>query len=825
VLLTWVSDEWRVGALGRDYVPMAPSTACLMILLSCGVFLRSRWPSIPATQRFGFVAVSSVGFMSLLVWAQFLLGFELPVERWLAPTTVRVGGIPIGRMSPLTATAFLSAAVAFLFELPPFGHRWLCRQVASLLALATLLISLVVLLSYAADAPLLYGSQTIPMAVVTAVSFALLSCGMLIAAGSDTWLLSLLGVESVVPYPSPSRRFARAPLAAFLFLLVAIGTAGFFYLKRQLSESRQAVQEQLSAIADLKVSQIAYWYRERTVDAEVIFNVPMIQAHARDLLAGSADARTRQDLLAWMESVQQLHGYRLLALYNAQGSPQLSVPSNVSVLNVWHDQDFQAALRAKGILKTDLHRHQDATQAERQRIHLSLSIPIGVKPEAAAPAEGVWLLEIDPYQFLFPLIRSWPTPSRTAETLLVQREGNDVVYLNELRHRPNMALAFRLPIDRQRRLPAAMAVVGQEGIVEGADYRDVPVLAALRGIPGTPWFMVAKVDQEEIYAPLRERARTTGILLFALVLTAALGVGRLESQRDAQWLRQLKAELETRVRERTAQLETANQELEAFAYSVSHDLRAPLRAIDGFSKMLLEDHAEQLDAQGRHYLERVHQSAERMGQLIADLLALSHITRSQMQWQEVDVSALARTIAAELQRTEPDRRVEFVIADGVVAHGDAGLLRAALENLVGNAWKFTSRHPTARVEFGVIAEERGSRGAGEQGGRRAEEHGGTGERERGGGARWHPNTLAPAAVFYVRDDGAGFDMAYADKLFGAFQRLHARDEFAGTGIGLATVARIIHRHGGRVWAEGAVERGATFHFTLGPPPTTSASFG
>ena len=225
-------------------------------------------------------------------------------------------------------------------------------------------------------------------------------------------------------------------------------------------------------------------------------------------------------------------------------------------------------------------------------------------------------------------------------------------------------------------------------------------------------------------------------------------------------------------------LEGANKELEAFSYSVSHDLRAPLRSIDGFSQILLEDHAQGFDEEARGYLARVRASSRRMALLIDDLLNLSRVTRSVLRHQTVDLSALAREIAAEIQKSRPDREARFVIAEGLVAFGDASLLRVALENLLGNAWKFTSKKEVATIEFGAAPYEGGD------------------------------------VAYYVRDDGAGFDPRYAEKLFGAFQRLHGAEDFEGTGIGLATVARIVHRHGGRVWAEGAVGEGATFFFTL-----------
>jgi PAS domain S-box-containing protein len=225
-------------------------------------------------------------------------------------------------------------------------------------------------------------------------------------------------------------------------------------------------------------------------------------------------------------------------------------------------------------------------------------------------------------------------------------------------------------------------------------------------------------------------------------------------------------------------LRKAFDELESFSYSVSHDLRAPLRSMDGFSDELLESYKDKLDDRGRDYLGRIRQSAQRMARLIDDLLNLSRLGRAPLLRERIDLSEMARKIGAELQRTEPHRQVQLDVAPGLTAHADPSLLRVVLENLLGNAWKYTAHHATAHIEVGV---------------------------ENRHGVR----------AYFVRDDGAGFDMAYQAKLFGAFQRLHANDRFPGTGIGLATVKRIIHRHGGEVFASGAVEKGAKFSFTIG----------
>ena len=243
-------------------------------------------------------------------------------------------------------------------------------------------------------------------------------------------------------------------------------------------------------------------------------------------------------------------------------------------------------------------------------------------------------------------------------------------------------------------------------------------------------------------------------------------------------LKQLNQSLEQRVTERTAELKAANLELEAFSYSASHDLRSPLRSINGFSQILLNRYGDKLDNSGKDYLQRLCKNATRMGQIIDDLLAFSRVTRSEINRTQVDLSRIARDISENLNLSQPERQVEWIIAPGIVANGDTSLLRIVLENLLNNAWKFTSNQTHSRIEFNVKLQEDGTR------------------------------------AYFVRDNGAGFDMAYANKLFQAFQRLHSNAEFPGNGIGLAIVQRIIYRHSGKVWAESRVSGGSTFYFTV-----------
>jgi PAS domain S-box-containing protein len=339
---------------------------------------------------------------------------------------------------------------------------------------------------------------------------------------------------------------------------------------------------------------------------------------------------------------------------------------------------------------------------------------------------------------------------------LTGRDAGDVV---------GQALAVLFPEDSRE---ASLRLI--EETLAGRHWQsvEIPILRADGGVRVVLW------SSANIYSADGE----------TLVATIAQGQDISARKQAEHGLREAERELaamnlglERRVLERTLELEAANRELEAFSYSVSHDLRAPLRALDGFSLALIEDYGEQLDDTAMDYLARVRGASQRMGQLIDDLLMLSQVTRREMDHERVDLSALARDTIADLREAQPERVVHTHVQDGLSADGDPALLRVVLQNLLVNAWKFTSRMPEAHVEVGV-------------------------------------EQCEGDAAYFVRDDGAGFDAAYVGKLFTPFQRLHGADEFPGTGIGLATVKRIVQRHGGTVWAVGAVDCGATFYFTL-----------
>jgi len=706
-------------------------------------------------------------------------------------------------------------------------------------------------------------------------------------------------------------------IVLFLIISIAIIIVGFWYYEAQKKRQLDEYGLQLSAITDLKNQQIRNWRQDRLANAHVISRNPWLYPALQALQGGAKPEIPSLGFRDWLGTFQKDYGYRDVYIFGARGALIFRMRADSAEdLPPGIQRAVNEALRSGMPFLTDI-----IFSVKPGLSSMFVLAPVRDATDVGRPV-GVIVCHIDPRDFLYPLIQTWPTPSESAESLLIRREGDEVLYLNELRHRKGTAGRLRFPLSKPR-LPAAAAALGREAIIQGIDYRSVPVLAATRTVPDSPWFLVAKVDLEEILMPLRSEGRILLLLCVALIGAAAGATGtlirreqirHLRLERNAQrerlkaeaasrmhedrysklfenmvegfaycrmlyegddprdfiylavnpafekqtglkdaagkpvsqvipgireadpglfeiygrvarsgiperfetevkslnlWfsvtvyspeyehfvavfdvittrkkaeaeILRLNAELEDRVRLRTAQLEEANRELGTFSYSVSHDLRAPLRIIDGFSQALLEDYKERIDPEGRDFLDRIRANAQFMGHLIDDMLKLARVSRTETSIEDVDLSALARQSAADIARAYPGRVVDLDIAEDLNVRSDPHLLRVVFDNLFDNAWKFTGRTSRPSVKFGAAESEHG-----------------------------------PA--YFVRDNGVGFDMAYVGKLFGAFQRLHAKEEFPGTGIGLATVQRIILRLGGRVWAEGGEGRGAAFFFTLNEP--------
>lgn len=1205
-LLSWAAGRWRLVAFGPDYVPMAPSTALTMLLLNVAVPLRSRFPGRPAAMRFALCAAAAVAAVGLSVLLQWRFGFELPFEEWLAPAAESVRQIPVGRMSPLTAASILLAAGALTLLSLPLRRRPLFDRCGGVLAHLTTLTGLYVLLGYFSGTPFLYGGRTIPMALWTALTL-LLTGLALPAAGEKGWEEFLHSCGWMCASAAPGRLDRRLP-AAFLVLTVAIGTAGLFYLRQQQAAARRAMRDELAAIAQLKTDQIVNWRTERLGDANLIKDTPFPAEAVERFLNDSSDQDVRGALLRWMTSLRDQNGYSRILLLDRDVRPRLTTREGEaagSALDPSVARLAAEALRTNRIVISDLHRSQ-TLQGIRMEWLVPVRVP-AVSPDSAAPIALI-LLEIDPHRFLYPLVQSWPLPSRTGETVLIRREGDQALFMNELRHRAGTALSLSVPLS-ERDSPAAVAVRGRWRVAEGVDYRGERVLGAFRPVPDSPWFLEAKVDQDEVYASLFSRALAVGGIVALMLVTMALGVSLVWRQRDAAFLgrelahererkalaerfahlmknandiilladgesrileandralesygysqeellgmslRELRApetagdfsqqadeldavdhllfetlhrrrdgsvfpvevsariveiggsrykmglvrditerrehereierlnrlyatlshvnqslvqagsreelfneicriavrfggfklawigrrnpksgeiepvacagepmalvgkirhgtedcpqqgcvcgaavhderlcvaddlrlaprmqpwlnefeeagirsaaafpirlngrvhgvltlyaaeagvfmekevqlleevaldisfgldrmesaaqlqvtlgrlatlvrtsplpiiltdpegavtlwnpaaervfgwteaevlgredpsfpseeadeasrlrerilggetlehremarrrkdgerihvsfsaaalqdtqkdpvgvmaimeditelkrvqdriltlneELEERVRERTVRLEEVNKELEAFSYSVSHDLRAPLRHVGGYVDLLVRRCGNELSEKGRHYLDNIAGSAQEMGRLIDDLLQFSRTGRMEMRQSRMGMNQALQEVLGPLRKERHGRNIEWVVATLPDVYGDYAMLRLVWANLLDNAVKYTRGTDPVRIEAGWREED-------------------------------------DEIVFYVRDNGVGFDMQYAGKLFGVFQRLHSAEEFEGTGIGLANVRRIIARHGGRTWAEGEPGRGAAFYFSV-----------
>ena len=566
-------------------------------------------------------------------------------------------------------------------------------------------------------------------------------------------------------------------LSVFFLFSLAISIAGFLFYNNQKKSLKQEKWDDLGAISDLKVSQIVNWRKERIEDGAIIFESPFIAPRIQRWFQDPETTGAMKELLGWMKSLQRLQqyqSYQSVLLLEPKGNMRLSVPEGEKLLDPFSKQLVLEAAQNKRVILSDLYR-DDISNV----IRLSLLVPILLQTGEKPVTVAVILLRIDPQLFLYPLIQTWPTSSHSSETLLIRREGEEVVFLNELRHRKNTALVLRSPVSRQD-LPAAMVARGQVGIAEGLDYRGVAVLAALRRIPDSPWFLVAKIDREEIYAPIRWESRLIAILSGVLVLVVGVSVGFLwrgqhlqEQRRSEREIRQLNDDL----KRRAVKLESVNKELEAFSYSASHDLRTPLLGINGVSGILLDKYSSNLEEKGKDYLRLIRKETQNMLQLIDGLMAFSRFERQEVKLSLIDMVELTRTVVDELKTMMPDQGLSVNIRTLPPARGDRTMIQQVFYNLLSNAFKFAKPKEAGIIEVGSI----------------------TGENEN---------------IYYVKDNGVGFDMQHAAKVFEVFQRLHSADKFEGSGIGLAIVQRIVERHGGRVWADGKVNEGATFYFTL-----------
>jgi len=542
-------------------------------------------------------------------------------------------------------------------------------------------------------------------------------------------------------------------------------------------------RDEIGAIARLKVGQITQWRSERLTFARVLFADPRSVSEVEDYLAGRATPADRARLERWLVTAATTDEAQGVCLFDKAGTRVFeSAPHEVGPVD---RAEVTEALRTGVTCLTDLYLDGEG------KSWIDLVVPVGAPGH---PAIGVALFPRDPNLFLYSLIQTWPTPSTSAESLLVRRDGRDVLYLNTLRHRKGTALRLRLPLNKAR-LPASEAVQGKTGVVEGIDYRGVPVLADLRGVPGTGWKLVSKVDLAEVLDPIRAIAWSTLLVVALLLLVSGLVFGYLRSRQGRAYLR-MRAEaeradkdhLEKTVRERTADLERLNEELRVateaksrFLASMSHELRTPLNSIIGFTGILLQGLAGELNDEQAKQMHMVEGSGKRLLALIDDVLDLSRIEagRSEVVSVEFDPAEMVDSVVSAIRPLAEERGLDLrvEVADGVgTTSTDIGKVRQILTNLLSNAVKFTQRG-------GIVV------------------------------------SVAPATgdrlVFSVSDTGAGISADEIEAIFDEFTQGRAGAEvLQGTGLGLAISRKLARMLGGDLAVRSELGKGSTFTLTL-----------
>lgn len=938
VLILWGLDRWQFGTLGQRDVPMAPSTAVLMSLLALsGLRPAARWQALVS----GLLLASG---LIALFWN--LSGVESAFLRLLAVAPATRDTVPIGVMSPITATAFILCGISLLTR---HARGYAVVQTGQVCATVVIVLAASIAAGYVLGVPLMYGAG-VPMAAATSLAFLGGALGLVLASPTDTWPMLLVRDPATGTEPVSASR-GLALLFLVVTAVVALGTT--LYLVNSHREARREATDVVSAAAALKLEEVAHWFKERVGDARIVSGSGIGSDEVAAFLAERPGKGDASPLLEWMRVLREAYGYSTVVLYDRNGVIRLSSGGPAAPVS---RGALGRALATGDVVFEDL--DKDDASGARQ---MSFLAPIGHHDRVPLMLTGVMAFIVEARHEFYPMVERWPIGSSAGDIVLAREEGGDAVFLLERQQvdRSSRAL-LRLPMYTPG-LAVAQVLQGRSGnAFDGVDHLGHRVMAVGGPVAGTPWTLIATQDVEEIEAPfwtaVRRAAAVSLLLLtttgFGLTvvsrrqtlqsMTALLAVQREREESDARlraamaaaldafiilddrgrivdWNRQAEVTfgwsgqdpagrpfietallrdgppgyaaaldagrggrphpllgarrttsavrvngeefpaeitlapirrrdetsfsavvrditdrvaadaalnaahtetellldeaerarrallnivedqrrteaalrdseilLETRVQQRTRQLEAANRELEAFSYSVSHDLRAPLRAIDGYARMLIEDHSSQFDAEGRRRLEVVQLEARRMGVLIDDLLRFSRVGRQTLVMEVVDMMEMVRGVMDELRAAEPARMVEFAIAELPPAVADAGVIRQVWINLLGNALKFTGTRPVAQIVVG-------------------------GRTENG------------ATIYFVRDNGVGFAMKYADKLFGVFQRLHSSADFEGTGVGLALSQRIVSRHGGRIWAEGAVDHGATFSFSLPVNATPATS--
>lgn len=788
----WITGFPVLAAFLPEKIPMAPSTALLFILYGIGLIILTRQSLNRTVYRANAVIGMTGTFACLILFILSLSGKYSGIERLGIKVSGMVNGVPVGHMSPLTAFCFVITGLTFLSLI--FSSGIPRRLVAAIiLSFLTILISCSLLLAYSFGTPILYGGSVIPPALPTSLAFFSLGIGL--------FLSSLQKADHGMPDTSGAHASFML-LLIFLSLAAGILTAGYLYFRTHEKHYLDEVGQELTAIKDLKVSELAQWRKERLDDAAILFRNASFSKLVIRYLKNPKDHDAQDQLLEWMSKFRDIDEFNQIRLMDVSGETLLSVPPKLGRASAGELKDNTKIIQTGRPSITDFYQ-----SINDQRVYLAVKVPI--LDEQKRHVLGILSLRLDPEEYLYPLIQHWPTPSETGETLIIRREGDEVLFLNELRHIKNTAFSLRFPL-AEKELPAAMAVRGITGIVEGLDYRGVPVVASIGAIPDSPWFIVSKVDKDEIYAMMRERLWIVVILVGLLLLGSGLGIGLVWRQQRAIFYKErYQAELQLnedlrkakeKIKQYNRELKRSNEELQQFAYIASHDLQEPLRMIASYLQLIERRYKGRLDSDADEFIGFAVEGANRLQEMIVGLLTYSRVGTKGKEFEEVNTAEVFGKAVANI-KIAIEESGALITADRlpVVKADDIQLLQV-FQNLLTNSMKFRgSKAPRIHLSGKPILD--------------------FGDRILDLTDTENPevqnlNSKIPNAyLFTVNDNGIGIPAEYKDRIFNIFQRLHGR-EYPGVGIGLSICRRIIERHGGKIWFESEEGKGTTFYFTI-----------
>ena len=543
-------------------------------------------------------------------------------------------------------------------------------------------------------------------------------------------------------------------IAILLVVTMLVITGGTLFYRSQKNKIRYEKQNELAAIISLKSRDIARWRMEHFRDGEAISNDKLLIKQIKNFFENENQPEIKQELLNRMKSLIKDYDYQTIFLMDNSGSVRLSFPSTDSLIT---DHRILEVINNKKTDFIDLH-----TSENIPGIYIDLVVPLIYSNNDVNHNLGVIVLIINPEKVLFPLVQTWPTPSKSSETILLRREGDSVVYLNDLRHKENTALKLKISLNNMK-LPAAVAVSGYEGSFEGNDYRNIPVISSLTRIPDSPWFMVAKVDKKEIYSPLTEFTILILIIAFLVILSSGAIISFY-----------LRKESEIRLRE-------LNSTKDKFFSIISHDLKSPFTSIIGFSELLIE-RAQKNDLSGTEkFAAIIYNSSQNAMELLTNLTQWSRLQTGKMEFdpQETDLVSIIDEVTELLNASALHKSLTIMreIPHQVRIRADRAMISTVLRNLISNAIKFSNP----------------------------------------GGEIWiSSNQLKNEIMLKVMDNGVGIKKEILHKLFhieaGVSTRGTINEE--GTGLGLILCKEFVSRHGGRIWAESEVNKGSKFYFTL-----------